>query len=42
MTIERTVRNISLAIFLRTVVGIELRSQDELDGWDSKVARSLL
>ena len=36
MTIERIVRAISLVIFIRTVVGIGSRSQDELDDWDSK------
>ena len=36
LTIERIVGAISLAIFIRTVVGIGSRSKDELDDWDSK------
>ena len=40
MIIERTVGDFSLVIFLRTVVGIELRSQDELDNWYSKLVIS--
>ena len=40
LTIERIVGDISLAIFLRTVVRIGSRSQDELDDWDSKLVIS--
>ena len=37
LTIERIVGDISFAIFLRTVVGIGSRSQDELDDWNSSL-----
>ena len=37
LIIDRIVWDISLAIFLRTVVGTGSRSQDELDDWDSKL-----
>ena len=40
LTIERIVGDISLAIFLKTVVGIGSRSQDELDDWDSDLVIS--
>ena len=38
LTIERIVGDISLVFFLRTIVGIGSRFQDELDNWDSKLA----
>ena len=40
LTFERIVGDSSLAIFLRTVVEIGLRSQDELDDWHSTLVIS--
>ena len=40
LTIDKIVKDISLIIFLRTVVVIGSRSQDELDDWDSKLVIS--
>ena len=40
LKIDRILGDISLAIFLRTILGIGSKSQDELDDWDSKLVIS--
>ena len=40
LTVKRIVGDILLVIFLRMVVVIRSRSQDELNDWDSKLVNS--